>query len=46
MHVQGRRSSSRAGGAVKELRAMETYKKTKKSLTIMFVSTIIVKSQQ
>jgi len=28
-YKQGRRSSSRAGGAVKDLRAMETYKKQK-----------------
>ena len=35
MHIQGRRSSGR--GAVKQLKAMETYKK-QKSLPIMFVS--------
>jgi len=29
MHIQGRRSSGRAGGAVKQFRAMETYKKQK-----------------
>ena len=31
---QGRRNSGRAGGALKKLRAMETYKKTKKSLKL------------
>jgi len=29
MHIQGRWSSGRAGGAVKELKAMEAYKKQK-----------------
>jgi len=29
MHIQGRQSSSRAGGAAKMLKAMETYKKQK-----------------
>jgi len=29
MHIQGRRSSGRAGVATKMLRAMETYKKQK-----------------
>jgi len=29
MHIQGRQSRGRAGGAVKQLRAMETYKKQK-----------------
>jgi len=29
LHIEGHRSSGRAGGAVKELRAMETYKKQK-----------------
>jgi len=33
MHIQGRRSSGKAGRALKKLRAMETYKKAKKIVT-------------
>jgi len=50
MHIQGRRNSGRAGGAVIELRAMETFQKQKKNVTnclfllsIMLTSKIITK---
>jgi len=36
IHVQGRRSSGRAGGAVIELRAMETYEKQKNRYQLCF----------
>jgi len=39
MHIQGRQSSGRAGGEVKELRAMETLKKN--MLTSKIITEII-----
>ena len=35
IYTQGRRNSGRAGGAVKELRAMEACKKQKKLLLVL-----------
>jgi len=36
LHIQGRRNSSRSGGAVKMLRAMETHKKQKNRYQVCF----------
>ena len=45
MHIQGRRSSSRAGRAIQMLRAMETYTKNCYQLCLfLFISNVHLKN--